>query len=59
MRCPICLTKLHAVDTFETEYLVDSYYGICPKCGKTWRRTVVYKIAHIIDVQEVISDDHP
>ena len=63
MKCPICLTEVRAIDTFDTEYFGDSYYdnvtGTCPTCGKTWRWTEVYKFAHVIDVQEVISDDHP
>lgn len=63
MKCPNCgCSNLHAVDTFDTEYVKDSYYdiveGTCPDCGKSWRWVEVFTFDHYENIEEVKINDH-
>ena len=46
MKCPNCKNFVRAVDTYDTDWIENTYYdyveGTCPNCGKSWRWTEVY-----------------
>ena len=62
MTCPNCKNFVRAVDTYDTDWVENTYYdyveGTCPNCGKNWRWTEVYTFDHIEDVEELNEDDH-
>ena len=62
MKCPNCGNIIHDTEPVDSEWCdnrcYDTVEGTCPNCGKRWMWTEVYTFAHIIDVQEIESDDH-
>ncbi len=62
MKCPICDSFVHAVDTFDSVWCNGAYYdtveGTCPDCGNSFRWTEVYRLERCENIKLIEKDDH-